>query len=438
MANFNALAALRPQITPRVQTLSPQVVNTSTPPGYEGLTLDALMARQKELAAAQSGMGQMDMGTPMQGIAGLANSLVNNLQQSKARRDEQQAREVLAQLIGGMGAGGPTQQDIATASRIDPDFALRLQERGWGISDEARERQQELQDIQGQRTFSTGEREAGQGFTTSERLAKEASDARVRQQQIDEQIAAEKRAEEQAGRERAATPDTALGKLKADLDEGRITKEQYDAAIAKENAPSVPLVDMSTNDSSKLRQKFNEEVGTKMFPKYLQEGAVAGGLKQGMELLDALGTAPQGPLVGRLAQAFPGFDTNAAAFESIVKRLAPAQREPGSGSTSDIEYQGMLQSLPSLINDPNANKLISGMVKAQAQISMERADIVTRWQAGELNDGQAFKALNDLNGRSIMTPELQTMIDNATKGTQPVIEQASPDDDALIEKYLPK
>ena len=40
------------------------------------------------------------------------------------------------------------------------------------------------------------------------------------------------------------------------------------------------------------------------------------------------------------------FDPQIAEMNEIQRRLAPAQRQEGSGSTSDIEYAGFLQSVP--------------------------------------------------------------------------------------------
>lgn len=130
-----------------------------------------------------------------------------------------------------------------------------------------------------------------------------------------------------------------------------------------------------------------------------------------MEMLDEIITmAPQGPITGRLANAFTGFNSAADAFNSIVKRVAPTLRAEGSGSTSDIEYNGMLKSLPQLASRPEANAAISAMMKAKAAINIERSEIVRAYQSEEITVKGARKKLQELDERSIMTPELRTIL----------------------------
>jgi len=143
-------------------------------------------------------------------------------------------------------------------------------------------------------------------------------------------------------------------------------------------------------------------------------------MKQDLQLLSELTkVAPQGPLQGRLAQAFPGFDSAASAFNSIVKRVAPTMRAEGSGSTSDIEYNGMVQSLPQLLNNPNANALILGMMTAKADIAQQRANIISEFQNSNAPDAAATAraALRDLDNDFQMPTELKMLMD----GVAPVV-----------------
>ena len=148
--------------------------------------------------------------------------------------------------------------------------------------------------------------------------------------------------------------------------------------------------------------------------------------------------APQSPIMGRAAEIFPGFSSAGAAASSVIKRVAPTLRVEGSGSSSDIEYNGMLQSLPSLQNYPEANAAIVAMMQAKAQINLERSELVRAYQnsmkTGE--DAAALRArLSELDARSIMTPELRSIIsqlggapqDGASGAEQPTMspEEAS-------------
>lgn len=164
-------------------------------------------------------------------------------------------------------------------------------------------------------------------------------------------------------------------------------------------------------DDSELRKKLDGKTG-ELWATYLEQGANSAALSQDMQVLDELiKIAPQGPLEGRLAEAFPGFSSAGDAFQSIVKRVAPTLRAPGSGSTSDIEYDGMLRSLPALRNRPEANLMIAEIMKAKAAINIERAEIANEYAQGELSAKRARQLMGELDKRSIMSPELKRALE---------------------------
>jgi hypothetical protein len=82
-----------------------------------------------------------------------------------------------------------------------------------------------------------------------------------------------------------------------------------------------------------------------------------------------------------------------------------------------------------LINSPEANRAISAMMKAKAQINVERAQIVRAFQNSDrsLQATAAMRtALGELDSRSIMTPELSAILGGmsgapAVGGGQPVV-----------------
>jgi hypothetical protein len=156
------------------------------------------------------------------------------------------------------------------------------------------------------------------------------------------------------------------------------------------------------------------------------QAVISSGMAQDMQVIDELiGMAPQGPIQGRLAESFPGFSSAASAFESVVKRVAPTLRTPGSGATSDIEYDGMLKSLPALRNKPAANRLISTVMKSKAAINMERGAIVDAYANGEIAAADARKQMTALDKKSIMTPETKLLILGLNNNSK----------DALTKKY---
>lgn len=159
-----------------------------------------------------------------------------------------------------------------------------------------------------------------------------------------------------------------------------------------------------------LRKKLDEQTA-KNWGTWQEAGHVSAGQVQDLQMLDELvKVAPQGPITGRLAEAFPGVSSAGDAFNAIVKRVAPTMRAPGSGSTSDVEYDGMLRSLPALRNKPEANIAISEMMKAKSAVNIERADIISQYSQNQISRNDAEKRLGEINHRSIMTPAMRKML----------------------------
>lgn len=178
-------------------------------------------------------------------------------------------------------------------------------------------------------------------------------------------------------------------------------------------APKAPLVTVNTGDAQDgaLNKALSESEG-KSWNGFKDAAAVSAANQQDFQVLAELATmAPQGPVQGRLAEAFQGFSAAGDAFQSIVKRIAPTLRAPGSGSTSDIEYDGMLRSLPALKNSPEANAMILSIMQAKADLNIKRGDIITAYQNGEMSVVDARKQLGELNRTSIITPEMRKALD---------------------------
>lgn len=197
------------------------------------------------------------------------------------------------------------------------------------------------------------------------------------------------------------------------LSQGKTPEEAQ--ALARAGAGgSVTNVNMPDESQGALNKKLAEAEGT-MLATYLKQGPIAAGSMQDLTLLEeVLQYAPQDPITGRLAEFFPGVSSAGAAAQSIIKRVAPTLRAEGSGSTSDIEYAGMLNSLPALQNYPEANAAIVSMMKAKAAIDIERANIVRDFaNSGQTpEDARALRQrLSEIDSRSIMTPELRSTID---------------------------
>lgn len=205
--------------------------------------------------------------------------------------------------------------------------------------------------------------------------------------------------------------------------DGKISEIGGGGVTVNNAAPGMPPVDDA------LRKKLMEGEGT-TWSNYLAAGATSAGMTQDMELLkQVIEMAPQGPISGRLAQAFPGVSDAAGVFQSVVKRVAPSLRVEGSGSQSDIEYNGFLQSLPSLSNNPEANRAIATFLEAKAQINMQRATAIQEYQDGKVDAPTARAKIAEIDRKSILSPQLKGLLGGLDGG-------AAVNDDAEYLKSL--
>lgn len=195
---------------------------------------------------------------------------------------------------------------------------------------------------------------------------------------------------------------------------------EYQQALKKAGASSTTIqMPGDVGGDAKMREELFKEEG-KRWSGLLAQGDKAASITQDMQVLDALiqdPGSPQGPMQGRLAQVLPGFSSKGAAFDSVIQRIAPNLRAPGSGSTSDVEFEGFLKSLPALQNRQDGNMIISDIFKQKASIDLQRSDIVTAWQNGDIDAKTARKQLSELNRKSILTPELRSLIKGADSGS---------------------
>jgi len=129
--------------------------------------------------------------------------------------------------------------------------------------------------------------------------------------------------------------------------------------------------------------------------------------------------SPTGPAAGRFVQMFGGISTNADAVKAIISRLAPSMRVAGSGSTSDIEVQMMMDSLGSLLNSPEANRLIHTAFKSKLGIDMQRGSIVNKAQNGDITLKEARNQLQALNEKSIMSDPLRALLQGQSASAPP-------------------
>jgi len=144
---------------------------------------------------------------------------------------------------------------------------------------------------------------------------------------------------------------------------------------------------------------------------FLKAGSTAATVIPDLNTLgELLNQAPNGPVQGRLAQNFSGFNTAADAAKALISRMAPSMRVEGSGSSSDIDVKMLMDALGSLVNDPAANALIHQAFKAKLNLDIQRQSIVRKVQSKTLTANEGRAELEKLDQVSILPDALRGMI----------------------------
>ncbi len=153
----------------------------------------------------------------------------------------------------------------------------------------------------------------------------------------------------------------------------------------------------------KAFEKGTGEFQAKMFGEMATEGINAKGD------IASIGTLRSNlaKLPGGLASGLQGLASdygiklgpNASAVEaasSIIARLVPTQRQPGSGQMSDRDVLLFKDSLPKLMNTPGGNQIILDTMEGMAQFKHEQGKIAAAAMNGQITRQQATEALINL------------------------------------------
>lgn len=98
------------------------------------------------------------------------------------------------------------------------------------------------------------------------------------------------------------------------------------------------------------------------------------------------------PFVSEVRAAF---DPNIAQMQALTARMAPAQRVPGSGTTSDRDLELYLQAVPSVDRGGKANGAIARDINVLADRRSARAAFFDRWAEKRGSLLGADKAFSD-------------------------------------------
>lgn len=201
---------------------------------------------------------------------------------------------------------------------------------------------------------------------------------------------------------------TALQRDYAFLKKNGYTDEQAMAILKKGTT-----IDMGQGaDVPTLREQLSKNEANE-WGGYLTAATGSRALLNNLEIMEGLiDVAPQGPLQGRIAQTFPGFDSAGAAWQAQLSQMLPALKVPNSGAQSDKDLEVIERGAPSLINNPQANRLILESMRRKVELDMKRAEIIRAYQNGDpgFEDASAARrALSDLNV-SIIDPEMRRLL----------------------------
>lgn len=127
----------------------------------------------------------------------------------------------------------------------------------------------------------------------------------------------------------------------------------------------------------------------------LESGRVAAGNNAKLDVLEqTLGNAPQGAkgafvqAAGNIGIPLEGLDDIQAA-QAIINQMVPLQRPPGSGTMSDADLALFKQSLPSVINQPGANKRIIDTMRAINDYTIAQTEIERQVLSGAIDRSTA-------------------------------------------------
>jgi hypothetical protein len=111
---------------------------------------------------------------------------------------------------------------------------------------------------------------------------------------------------------------------------------------------------------------------------------------KGAEIIAALG-----PYAEALGVKIDGLG-EMQAYDSIVQRMAPQMRPPGSGASSDFDARQFLKGLPGLGKTPEGNQIITQTFSAIQQAKVAASDIAMRALSGEITWQQADKEIAEI------------------------------------------
>lgn len=345
-------------------------------PTGPAMTLDALMLRAKQVAAAGSRINaDRPMISPWQGAAYMGDVLANKINQGRADAAVAEGRQGLSEAMAGISPEGPTSDQIAQVSQYDPDMGMQL----WRMAAEAmqsrRARQQQLAD-----------RDAGWAHdarvTDDKRLYDEHQLIGKRVYEQADQIADEKRATDAqiAQEQRAADlPQSTSAKVLADFQKGHFgdptspeAQALRDDALEKANA----ITGAGLASERKALWEMQDE--------YINSTAAVSQLQKARGLLDEGINWGYTAGAQTMADQGLGMDPDRAnrtkEYDAIMNQEAiAAMSQALKGATTDTEMAEFIKNMNNPTLDPKVkrNQIDAMIAKAQARNEQQAARITS-------------------------------------------------------------
>jgi hypothetical protein len=366
-------------------------------------TLAELMAKRKtEADALSASMAPQETPTIMQGLGHVAQTISAGIREGRAANEESTSRDELAKIVAGINPDtGATPEQLANIGRYNPELARQYQEEAVQARRDAAARQAAIDDQEDEQRFRAGESEqerkarheeadASRAVTLSEGKAGRdltvSENATTRQQQLDiegKREAADTAKVVLADALASKKPLDERGQLYHDYSQGLLggppgSDAAYKAlndGLAKINAPPASTIINNNPDSNKFYGQLDEKLGQDAAETAKQLPVAMSTLGDIAKLRELSKTVSTGPVPGWVASRFGNFESAGQAFQSIIMTMAPKLHQAGTGSQSDIEYGGILQSLPAIQNWPQGNAMILDIMEQKANINRQAAEI---------------------------------------------------------------
>ena len=166
---------------------------------------------------------------------------------------------------------------------------------------------------------------------------------------------------------------------------------------------------VNVDASQKTESEFGKETGKALAKRFDQLASDGDEAAQNLELvgemrrlggrIDTGAGAAVKSYLGKIGVKTEGV-SDIEAFNTLINRLTPQQRVPGSGATSDFDAKMFRESLPSLMNTPEGNAKILETIERISTNKIARGEVAMRVQMGELTPKQGLDEIRKLQAEA--------------------------------------